>query len=252
MSGDAPVNLKTIMFNDFRQLAKDHSLDKYARIGFRPEQRSGKEAFIFDDIRRKVPALNQTGKVILDIGPGCSDLPAMIIARCEEAGHHLLLSDCEEMLSELPDAPFISKFSGLFPDECPGLLRTYKGRVDGVIAYSILHCATQNYNIFGFLDCALQLLSEGGVLLVGDVPNIAKRRRFFASNNGVRFHQQNMNTTEQPEVSFNTLEPGSIDDGLVLGLALRARSAGFDAYIMPQAPELPMANRREDLLFIRP
>jgi hypothetical protein len=33
---------------------------------------------------------------------------------------------------------------------------------------------------------------------------------------------------------------------------MRARNQGFDAYIRAQAPDLPMANRREDILVIRP
>ena len=51
---------------------------------------------------------------------------------------------------------------------------------------------------------------------------------------------------------FNTLEPGEIDDGVVLGLVARMRAAGFHAFVVPQAPDLPMANRREDILIIRP
>ena len=32
----------------------------------------------------------------------------------------------------------------------------------------------------------------------------------------------------------------------------RGRGAGFDAYLVPQAEDVPMQNRREDLLFRRP
>ena len=32
----------------------------------------------------------------------------------------------------------------------------------------------------------------------------------------------------------------------------RARSAGFNSYVLPQADDLPMENRREDILIIRP
>jgi hypothetical protein len=53
-------------------------------------------------------------------------------------------------------------------------------------------------------------------------------------------------------VRFNTQNPGQIDDGVVLGLLMRMRQAGFQAFIVPQAAALPMANRREDMLIIRP
>ena len=45
---------------------------------------------------------------------------------------------------------------------------------------------------------------------------------------------------------------GEIDDTVICALLTRARASGFDAYVMPQAADLPMANRREDLLFSRP
>ena len=43
-----------------------------------------------------------------------------------------------------------------------------------------------------------------------------------------------------------------IDDSILVSLLLRARGQGFDAYLLPQRPTLPMANRREDLLIVRP
>jgi len=92
----------------------------------------------------------------------------------------------------------------------------------------------------------------GGQLLLGDIPNQSKRKRFFASAAGVRHHQAFTGNDEVPEVPFNVLERSKIDDAVVLGIVGRARAAGFDAYVVPQAPDLPMANRREDVLIIRP
>ena len=43
-----------------------------------------------------------------------------------------------------------------------------------------------------------------------------------------------------------------IDDAVVFALLQRSRLAGFDAYVVPQDSALPMANRREDILIIRP
>ena len=61
-----------------------------------------------------------------------------------------------------------------------------------------------------------------------------------------------MQTREVPQVRYNLVERDQIDDGVVLGLVTRARNFGFDAYVVPQAPDLPMANRREDILIVRP
>ena len=55
----------------------------------------------------------------------------------------------------------------------------------------------------------------------------------------------------EASVQFSKLDPDEIDDGVVLGLVARMRVAGFQAFVMPQAPDLPMAGRREDVLIIR-
>lgn len=89
-------------------------------------------------------------------------------------------------------------------------------------------------------------------MLIGDVPNISKRKRFFSSANGVRFHRDFMNTSESPNVQFNQIESDQIDDAVVFAILQRARLQGFDAYVLPQDPALPMANRREDILIVRP
>jgi hypothetical protein len=68
----------------------------------------------------------------------------------------------------------------------------------------------------------------------------------------VRHHQAYSRSEESPTVDFNVPEPGKLDDAVVLGIVARCRAAGFDAYLMPQPPVLPMANRREDILIVRP
>ena len=61
-----------------------------------------------------------------------------------------------------------------------------------------------------------------------------------------------MKTTNLPKVTFNQIEHDQIDDTVVFALLQRARAQGFDAYVLPQNPKLPMANRREDILITRP
>lgn len=89
-------------------------------------------------------------------------------------------------------------------------------------------------------------------MLIGDIPNISMRKRFFAGESGIRHHQEFTNTKEIPSVSFNSIEVNQIDDSIVIAILFRARAAGFHAYVLPQGGGLPMANRREDILVIRP
>lgn len=238
-------------FEDFRKLARDETLSKYERIGFPDSYRSGKEELIFQDIKSKLSLLDGEGMTVLDIGPGCSDLPGMLMNHCQSRKHRLFMVDAPEMLERLPDNPCAEKVAAFYPD-CPPLLDKLAGNVDVIICYSVLHYIFVDTSIFRFLDASLALLAPGGQMLIGDIPNISKRKRFFASETGVRFHQEFMNTTEIPEPAFNRIEHGNIDDAVVFSLLQRARAQGFDAYVLPQGPDLPMANRREDILITRP
>jgi len=240
-----------ITFEDFRRLAADQSLSKYERIGFPDLYRQGFEAAIFSDIRQKLTNLEGNKRFIVDIGPGCSDLPAMLIDLCRERDHKLTLIDSKEMLGHLQDEPFIEKFAARYPN-CPELIAQHQGAVDVILCYSVLHYVLVDTAFFRFLDVSLSLLAPGGQMLIGDIPNISMRKRFFASENGIRFHQEFMKTTKLPNVGFNQIEHDQIDDAVVFALLQRSRAQGFDAYVLPQNPALPMANRREDILITRP
>lgn len=248
---EADHRFASLTYEDFRKLALDPSLSCYEKIGFPNSYREGKEEAIFQDILGKVSALGTRGKTVLDIGPGCSQLAHMIIDLCEGQGHTLVLVDSPEMLGHLPDRPFLRKVPGYFP-RCEALLAEYANRVDAVITYSVAHYPFVESSVFDFLDRALMLLAPGGELLVGDIPNVSKRKRFFSSPAGVRYHQEFVGRDEQPAVTFNQPEPGKMDDAVILGLLLRARLAGYDSYVLPQRADLPMANRREDLLIRKP
>jgi hypothetical protein len=241
-----------LTYDDFKKMALDDSMSRYEKIGFPNAYREGKEERIFIDIKRKLPNLLLKSKVIMDIGPGCSELPFMLIDHCRSQGHTLILIDSAEMLSHLPDQPFIRKVPGRYPQECETIFDEYSEKVDAILTYSVLHYIFSESNLFDFIDKSLGLLSHKGQMLIGDIPNTSKRKRFFSSPNGVKFHQKFTGTDEVPQVGFNQIETGAIDDSMLIGLILRCRGAGFDAYLVPQADDLPMANRREDILITRP
>lgn len=243
---------KNLTFEDFRRLAKTDTLSRYEKIGFPNAYREDREESIFKDISSKLSNLNKDSQIVIDIGPGCSGLPFMLVDLCRRQGHSLVLIDSREMLDHLPGEPFITKVPAYYPRECEWLFDEYDGKVNAILSYSVLHYVFAEGNVFEFLDRSLSLLAERGEMLIGDIPNISKRKRFFSSQSGIRFHQQFTGSDEIPAVEFNKLEPGQIDDALILSLILRCRDAGFDAYWLLQADELPMANRREDILIRRP
>lgn len=251
MSGDQYIRFTDLTYEDFKKLANDESLSKYEKIGFPNQYREGKEELIFADIQCKLTNLANKAQKVLDIGPGCSDLPVFLMALCKDRQHELLLVDSIEMLSQLPDQSHVRKYIGTFPNAIDDF-DYLKGRLDVILVYSVLHYIFVEDNIFSFLDKSLSLLAPGGQMLIGDVPNISKRKRFFSSETGKKFHQAFTGTKQDPSVEFLMIEEDKIDDSVVFGLINRARNQGFDAYVLPQHQDLPMANRREDILITRP
>lgn len=240
-----------LTFEGFRALAQNPYLSANERIGFPETYRDGFEEAILRDIAAKLPALLGTGATIVDIGPGCAGLPHRLIDLCRERDHRLFLVDSAEMLEQLPDvAGVTSKIAGAFPANRDAV-RNAVAQADIVLCYSVFHYVFAEGNPFTFLDSIVALLADGGRALIGDIPNISKRRRFFASETGRRFHKAFTQTDSEPDVRYNEPSPGKIDDAVLMGLILRAQAAGADAYVMPQAPDLPMANRREDLLIMK-
>jgi hypothetical protein len=239
-------------FEAFRQLAGEAGLSRHEKVGFPDSYRDGKEAAIFADMCGKLPSLQKQGGQVIEIGPGCSALPVMLADLCAQRRGRLMLVDSAEMLALLPDAPHVHKVPGAFPEALVPLQDMLCGRIDTIIAYSVVQYVFAEGNLFGFLDQCLALLADGGELLLADLPNTSMRKRFFASAAGEATHRAYTGRDEKPELHFNTPEPGQIDDSIVLALLARARAQGFHAWVLPQAAALPMANRREDLLIRKP
>ena len=240
-------------FEKFKELARDRSLSVHEKIGFPDTYRAGKGDAIVEDIASKLPNLiGRQGLNVLDIGPGCSDVQAKIQKICARQGHSLFLADSTEMLEQLGDTPrFVTKVPGFFPDTADAISEGSRG-IDIILCYSMFHYIFAEANTWAFIDAILMLMNDGGQALIGDIPNNSKRQRFFSSANGIQFHQEFMNTTALPEVHYNRLEAGKIDDSVLFSVVLHCQNSGFDAFVVPQGPLLPFANRRDDLLIRKP
>ena len=237
-----------LSYDAFRDMAGDSTLSVHERSGFPDEYRAGAESLILADIETKLPALVGASAVVVDIGCGANPLSDLLRRRCQEREHSLLLVDSAEVLALQEPGDGVKLIAGRFPD-IPLLMRDYAEGCDGVLAYSVVQYAS---NIFAFVDAALTLLRPGGRLLIGDIPNDSMRRRFLASAEGRAHHRAYTGRDEDPPIAWPHRLNGEIDDSVILALSARAREAGFHAWSLPQEAGLPMANRREDLVFVRP
>lgn len=249
MDKSKPIPHNEMSYEAFKLMAQDESLSKYEKIGFPDDYRKNKEKIIFEDISSKLK-LDRTNLKVLDIGCGCSDLADFVIENSEKNQHELLMLDSKPMLDLLPEGDY-KKIDGKFPD-CMDDLKNYHGELDAIIAYSVMQHVVLDSNPFSFIDKALDLLKPTGMLLLGDIPNNTKRNRFFSSARGLKSHHDFVGSTEVPPPLVNYPETfEKIDDGILFGILTRYRSLGFETYILPQNDELPMANRREDLLIFK-
>lgn len=240
-----------LTFEAFKKLAKNQKNTVYEKIGFPDSYRKGYEKKILNDICAKLFNLNAKDKMILDIGSGCSELCFMLINLCRVHGHTLLLIDSQEMLDLLPDEKFVIKIPAFYPDQCSWLFEQYRARIDVILCYSVLHYIFIETDVLKFFDLSLSLLNVGGQMLIGDIPNLSMRKRFLNSEDGIKFHQQFYGPNSFPPV-IDDKKAGELNDAILLLLLKRGREKGYHAYIVPQGCDLPMKNRREDLLVVRP
>lgn len=230
-------------FEKFQELADHPTASTFEKIGFPDEYRRGHEENILADIERKLTNINKPFCSFLEIGPGLSSLPVRLAEKVIDLSGSVYWVDGTSVLDKLPELEGAKKIQGQFP-----FVHFDEGSFDAILAYSVLHYVRGSVTLEDFLDFALSLLKPGGQILFGDIPNESSRKRFFNSQTGRDFHMKFMRTDSPPQLELYEINAGKYNDATLLNLVLRCRLAGFDAYILPQAPELPFANRREDLL----
>jgi hypothetical protein len=167
-------------------------------------------------------------------------------------GHRLVLIDSSEMLDLLPEAPCVTKSAGRFPLDHREFVTGGAGAIDVIIVYSVLQYVLAESNLLEFLDSAVSMLAHGGQLLAGDIPNESMRARFAMSPSGAEYRRKASAPAALANDTTLSARRGTFHDDLIVSLLARYRAAGYHAYVMPQAADLPMADRREDLLIVRP
>lgn len=238
-------------FLGFKKLAIRPDLSNIEKIGFPNSYREDSEEKIFEDIADKLLLRKKRSQRILDIGSGCSSLPLYLITCADLFGHKVTLLDSMEMHSNLSQQVLekSDQVDAKFP-ECTEFIRSNLRSFDSIICYSVFQYPFLESNGTEFLQHAMSLLSPGGRLLIGDVPNTSMRQRFLNSSEGKNFLKNHPlhdgGKTNQP------LENPILDDLAVLTILTKARNEGFHSFIVPQNVELPMSNRREDILIVRP
>ena len=187
----------------------------------------------------------------MDIGCGCSELPGMLARHALARGGDIVLIDSAEMLAALPaDVPG-RRAAGRFPD-LPELRAELAGRATAVVVYSVLQYVLAGGDLHGFVDAAVAPARAGRPPAARRHPERGEARRGSSRRRPAPpTTAHSWASTRTRRSSRSRFGPGAFDDGILLGLLLRYRQAGFESYLVPQGRSLPMQNRREDLLIVR-
>jgi SAM-dependent methyltransferase len=237
-----------ISFENYGLLARE--LQDPTRVAGRYAVQADAERKILPDITEKL--LLSPHDRLLDIGCGAGNLLiplSFLVGEVTGVDH----PSCLDKLRSRYQAQNIRLLPGNFLD------MTIREQFDKILCYSVLHYLTDEQEVFRFASKARQLLSPGGRVLFGDVPNRSKKERFLGSEAGRNFERQwqelvgKKSDNEHPQFKLLS-DPNLVqfDDELLLELCLRCRADALDAYILTQPPDLPFGNTREDLLVIRP
>ncbi|WOI10105.1 class I SAM-dependent methyltransferase [Thalassospira lucentensis] len=249
--GKIDLTKAELNYERFRDLAKDRGLSERERIGFPEHYRSGYEDAILDDIALKLEFAFRKDSSLLDIGCGASPMTSALFARAQAHNIAITANDSPEMLSLIKSDVLFTKLPGKFPDVLENALEVTSGGYDLLLCYSVLHYIIVDGSVFDFVDAVCLALKPGGTALIGDIPNLSKRRRFFTSEAGIAFHKEFMKTDEPPAVDHYEVHRNAIDDAVLFAIVARAHANGNDAYVVPQPRTLPMFNRRDDIIIQR-
>ena len=212
------------------------------RVG-RPERAFGVETLVIQEITRIGNITNR--RAILDIGSGCGVIAKELVELAHDNSIDLTLMDIQPVLEKLrQDIPDDQRnsFTGILGNFPNHWLDTQK-KYDLIIAYSVLHYASSPLD---FVMKCVSLLTADGILIIGDIPNLDKLRRFRTVNG---------EDARRPKLLSRILGKNAFDgltERQLLKLVRRVRGNGFEAYLYPQNPSLPHSGSREDLVIFLP
>lgn len=244
------VNEK-LTFDKFAELAQNPNLSDREKIGFPDSYRADHESSILKDISKKLEFSARANCKMLDIGCGASPLTHQLIKLTSQYNIALTLNDSAAMLENIKTPIKYQVLPGRFPNVVSQKSSEQEFTYDLILSYSVFQYAYDEGTSEEFIEAICDSLNTNGIALIGDIPNESKRKRFFQSEQGIKFHKSFMNTDSPPDTNFEKLEIEGINDIVLNAVVEQARSKGCNAYIIPQDNELPMSNRRDDILIYK-
>jgi len=239
--------MSSISFENFGKLASTQ---------LSPTERAGRyriqveaEKLVVADVISKLGLNDQDDLLDVGCGTGLLLLPLSLIVRSATGIDHAAVID--SLHRSFPGAS-VATIPGSF------LEISIEAKFSAIVAYSVVHYLSSEDELFAFVEKAAGLLDFGGRLLIGDIPNVDRKRRFLQTQTGAEFGEAWKERTSASAPPSNQLaltpDPSMLEfgDELVVDLIARFRRQGFDTFVLPQSTSLPFGHTREDILVTRP
>lgn len=227
--------------------------DDYTIAASRYLQQKKAEKYIILDIIEKLTISPHDDCLEIGCGTGTILIPISFIANSITGiDHPKCLQRLEKRLDKNND---ITLIPGNFLD-----IEINK-KFDKIIIYSVIQYLASKKEVFTFIDKAIDVLKKNGKLLIGDLPNESKERRFLNSKLGKtiygKWNDERKKTREKNKIECigdilhnrpKDTQYVKINDALILSILSKARNDNFDSYVVPQSPQLPFGYFREDII----
>ena len=241
--------MSSTSFENYSKLARQHDTGN-TEVAGRYRFQASAERRIINDVIGKLAINSDDSLLEIGCGPGNILLPLSYqVARAAGIDNEAALG---RLAARCGRSMHIATYPGDFLSmELPEPL------FSKVLIYSVLQYVDSLASAIRFLRRALSLLCPGGRLMLGDLPNHDKKRRFTESQSGMLASQE-----WSALVSDAGLHPLSglpqdnrvlvVDDDLLLSLLKCGRTDGYESYLLPQPTDLPFGHTRDDLIFVAP
>ena len=230
---------------------------EYAANDTNPMLVSGRFIFQEESFRKIVPDICEKLQIkpadeLLDIGCNIGELTIPLSFLCKSVtgiDGDTCITHLKKRISGIHN---ISLYAGDFFEA------DVTGKFDCVLIYSVIHYLDNYDRALKFILKAASLLKSGGRMLVGDIPNRSKQKRFLKSELGQKvdkeYEEKILNEPVEKiraEKALGTEGRYEIYDEDVLRFMKDLRAEGYDAYLLPQHDGLPSGFTREDLLITK-
>lgn len=213
---------------------------------------SGRFSFQKDAVKKIAPEVMKkielkTTDSLLDIGCNCGDVTIPLSFMCDK----VTVVDGPGPIARIKRRT--SDYNKFTYVEGDFLEVDIQEKFDCIIAIGVLLYVNPFEKKVEFIQKALDMLKPGGRLLISDIVNNDRKKRFANSEKGKEVDQAyrekfQLFTEEDVAISKHKFEGEFLNDVQLMEVLLKFRERGYETYLLPQSPELPFGYTRDDIL----